>query len=118
MQAPLKGVRVLDLSRLIPGPFCTLVLSDLGASVDKLEDPHVGDYMRVFPPTKRGLSGRFIALNRDKRARASTSSSRPGATRCSSSRAATTWWSRASARACSTSSASASRRCRSRTRGW
>jgi alpha-methylacyl-CoA racemase len=67
MNAPLKGVRVLDLSRLIPGPFCTLILSDLGASVDKLEDPHVGDYLRVFPPAKRGLSGRFNALNRDKR---------------------------------------------------
>ncbi|MFI5289386.1 MAG: CoA transferase, partial [Polyangia bacterium] len=36
---PLTGLRVLDLSRLIPGPFCTLVLSDLGASIDKLEDP-------------------------------------------------------------------------------
>jgi crotonobetainyl-CoA:carnitine CoA-transferase CaiB-like acyl-CoA transferase len=60
-------VRVLDLSRLIPGPFCTLILSDLGASVDKLEDPHVGDYMRVFPPMKRGLAGRFNAINRDKR---------------------------------------------------
>jgi crotonobetainyl-CoA:carnitine CoA-transferase CaiB-like acyl-CoA transferase len=67
MHAPLRGVRVLDLSRLIPGPFCTLILSDLGASVDKLEDPHVGDYLRVFPPAKRGLSGRFNALNRDKR---------------------------------------------------
>jgi crotonobetainyl-CoA:carnitine CoA-transferase CaiB-like acyl-CoA transferase len=65
--APLKGLRVLDLSRLIPGPFCTLILSDLGASIDKVEDPHVGDYLRVFPPLKNGLSGRFIALNRDKR---------------------------------------------------
>ena len=46
---PLEGVRVLDLSRLIPGPFCTLILSDLGASVDKLEDPHAGDYLRIFP---------------------------------------------------------------------
>src|SRR5262245_52719002 len=64
---PLAGVRVLDLSRLIPGPFCTLILSDLGASIDKLEDPHVGDYMRMFPPHKNGLSGRFNALNRDKR---------------------------------------------------
>ncbi len=64
---PLEGVRVLDLSRLLPGPFCTLVLSDLGASVDKVEDPHVGDYLRVFPPLKNGLSGRFNALNRDKR---------------------------------------------------
>src|SRR6185503_17665644 len=64
---PLAGLRVLDLSRLIPGPFCTLVLSDLGASIDKLEDPHVGDYLRMFPPHKRGQSGRFNALNRDKR---------------------------------------------------
>ena len=67
MDAPLKGVRVLDLSRLLPGPFCTLILSDLGASVDKLEDPHVGDYLRMFPPQKKGQSGRFNALNRDKR---------------------------------------------------
>ncbi len=66
-ELPLAGVRVLDLSRLLPGPFCTLILSDLGASVDKLEDPHVGDYLRVFPPLKNGLSGRFNALNRDKR---------------------------------------------------
>src|SRR5437667_7849492 len=64
---PLHDVRVLDLSRLLPGPFCTLILSDLGASVDKLEDPHVGDYLRMFPPQKNGLSGRFNALNRDKR---------------------------------------------------
>jgi crotonobetainyl-CoA:carnitine CoA-transferase CaiB-like acyl-CoA transferase len=64
---PLEGLRVLDLSRLLPGPFCTLILSDLGASVDKLEDPHVGDYLRLFPPLKNGLSGRFNAINRDKR---------------------------------------------------
>lgn len=72
---PLEGVRVLDLSRLLPGPFCTLVLSDLGATVDKVEDPHVGDYMRLFPPLvnvkARGqsipMSGRFAAINRDKR---------------------------------------------------
>lgn len=65
--APLADVRVLDLSRLLPGPFCTLILSDLGAAVDKLEDPHVGDYLRLFPPLRGGLSGRFLALNRDKR---------------------------------------------------
>ena len=64
---PLTHLRVLDLSRLLPGPYCTLILSDLGARVDKLEDPHVGDYLRVFPPTKRGLSGRYNAINRDKR---------------------------------------------------
>jgi crotonobetainyl-CoA:carnitine CoA-transferase CaiB-like acyl-CoA transferase len=70
---PLSGVRVLDLSRLLPGPFATLVLSDLGAQVDKVEDPHVGDYLRLMPPLgpstgeDPGLSGRFVALNRDKR---------------------------------------------------
>ena len=64
---PLDGLRVLDLSRLLPGPFCTLILSDLGARVDKLEDPHAGDYLRLIYPSKDGLSGRFIAINRDKR---------------------------------------------------
>src|SRR6185503_8626905 len=68
--APLRDLRVLDLSRLLPGPYCTLILSDLGARVDKLEDPHVGDYLRVLSlgaPAPGGLSGRFVALNRDKR---------------------------------------------------
>ena len=72
---PLDGVRVLDLSRLLPGPFCSLILSDLGAQVDKVEDPHVGDYMRHFPPvvsvgSDEGawqVSTRFAAINRDKR---------------------------------------------------
>jgi crotonobetainyl-CoA:carnitine CoA-transferase CaiB-like acyl-CoA transferase len=64
---PLGELRVLDLSRLLPGPFCTLILSDLGAAVDKLEDPGLGDYLRMIPPTRGGLSGRFAALNRDKR---------------------------------------------------
>lgn len=73
MSRPLDGIRVLDLSRLLPGPFCTLVLSDLGASVDKVEDPHVGDYLRFMPPVfpaggaASGLSGRYAAINRDKR---------------------------------------------------
>ena len=67
LDRPLRDLRVLDLSRLLPGPFCTLILSDLGARVDKVEDPHLGDYLRLFPPTRRGLSGRFIAINRDKR---------------------------------------------------
>jgi crotonobetainyl-CoA:carnitine CoA-transferase CaiB-like acyl-CoA transferase len=66
-QRPLNGVRVLDLSRLLPGPFCSLILSDLGAEVVKLEDPRVGDYLRAIGPRKRGLSGAFYALNRGKR---------------------------------------------------
>lgn len=69
---PLAGIKVLDLSRLLPGPFASLVLGDLGASVDKLEDPSGGDYLRVMPPLVEGggaepTSSVFLALNRNKR---------------------------------------------------
>src|SRR5215467_1666680 len=64
---PLEGIRVLDLSRLLPGPFLTMILADMGADVVKVEDPRVGDYMRAIPPSKGGLSGRFLAVNRGKR---------------------------------------------------
>lgn len=64
---PLTGTRVLDLSRLIPGPFATLVLADLGASVDKIEDTAGGDYLRHFPPHLGGQSAAFQMLNRGKR---------------------------------------------------
>ena len=63
----LTGIRVLDLSRLLPGPFLTMVLADMGADVVKVEDPKIGDYMRQFPPAKGGISGRFLAVNRGKR---------------------------------------------------
>src|SRR5512136_491631 len=64
---PLTGVRVLDLSRLLPGPYATLVLADLGAEVVKLEDPRGGDYLRWMPPMAGEQSGWFHALNRNKR---------------------------------------------------
>jgi alpha-methylacyl-CoA racemase len=63
----LRGIRVLDLSRLLPGPYLTMVLADMGADVIKVEDPKLGDYLRAFPPGKGGLSGRFLAINRGKR---------------------------------------------------
>ena len=63
----LRGIRVLDLSRLLPGPFLTMVLADMGADVVKVEDPRVGDYLRALPPAKGGMSGRFLAVNRGKR---------------------------------------------------
>lgn len=66
--APLAGVRVLDLSRLLPGPFATLVLADLGAQVDKLEPPGVGDRVRQVPPfDDEGESVAFRMLHRGKR---------------------------------------------------
>jgi alpha-methylacyl-CoA racemase len=64
---PLQGVRVLDLSRLLPGPFATLVLADLGADVVKLEEPKGGDYLRWMPPLAGEQSGYFHAINRNKR---------------------------------------------------
>jgi alpha-methylacyl-CoA racemase len=65
--AALTGVRVLDLTRLLPGPFATLVLADLGAQVDKLEDTGAGDYVRHASPQAGGMSTTFHALNRGKR---------------------------------------------------
>ena len=64
---PLAGIRVLDLSRLLPGPYASLVLADLGADVVKVEDRGGGDYLRWMPPLAGEQSGAFHALNRNKR---------------------------------------------------
>jgi alpha-methylacyl-CoA racemase len=64
---PLHGVRILDLTRLLPGPFGSLVLGDLGAQVDKIEDAGGGDYLRYMQPQKGGTCVGFAALNRGKR---------------------------------------------------
>lgn len=64
---PLSGLKVLDLSRLLPGPYATLVLADLGAAVDKVEDPQGGDYIRQMPPHVGDDSALFYGLNRNKR---------------------------------------------------
>jgi alpha-methylacyl-CoA racemase len=67
MALPLHGLSVLDLSRLLPGPFATMVLADLGADVVKVETPHGGDWLRDLPPLAGAASGPFHALNRGKR---------------------------------------------------
>src|SRR5689334_21701461 len=72
MSLPLEGVRVLDLSRLLPGGFCSLLLADFGAEVLKVEDTGMGDYIRWSPPYYEGAeessrSALFLALNRNKR---------------------------------------------------
>jgi crotonobetainyl-CoA:carnitine CoA-transferase CaiB-like acyl-CoA transferase len=64
---PLSGLRVLDLSRLLPGPFCSLLLADLGADVIKVEDPNGGDYVRWSPPMHGEYSALYYTLNRNKR---------------------------------------------------
>ncbi len=63
----LEGLKVLDLSRLLPGPYASLLLADLGAQVDKVEDPQGGDYLRQMPPHAGDESALFSALNRNKR---------------------------------------------------
>ena len=63
----LEGIRVLDLSRLLPGPWCSMVLADLGADVIKVEEPNIGDYIRWFPPRLGDQSAMFVNLNRNKR---------------------------------------------------
>jgi crotonobetainyl-CoA:carnitine CoA-transferase CaiB-like acyl-CoA transferase len=68
----LEGIRVLDLSRLLPGGFCSLLLADFGADVLKVEDTGLGDYIRWSPPYYEGVedsakSALFLALNRNKR---------------------------------------------------
>jgi crotonobetainyl-CoA:carnitine CoA-transferase CaiB-like acyl-CoA transferase len=72
MSLPLEGIRVLDLSRLLPGGFCSLLLADFGAEVLKVEDTGQGDYIRWAPPYYDGAedsakSAMFLSLNRNKR---------------------------------------------------
>ncbi|MDQ3741584.1 MAG: CoA transferase, partial [Actinomycetota bacterium] len=71
MSLPLEGLRVLDLSRLLPGGFCSLLLADFGADVLKVEDTGMGDYIRWSPPVYEGAeqsagSALFLSLNRNK----------------------------------------------------
>jgi crotonobetainyl-CoA:carnitine CoA-transferase CaiB-like acyl-CoA transferase len=64
---PLDGIRVLDLTWVYAGPFATMMLSDLGADVIKVEGPPFGDWTRVVPPLENGHSGYFYMLNRRKK---------------------------------------------------
>lgn len=64
---PLEGIRILDLTWVYAGPFTTMLLSDLGAEVIKVEGPPFGDYTRIIPPLRKGWSGYFYMLNRGKK---------------------------------------------------
>src|SRR2546428_13058666 len=68
MALPLEGLRVIDLTQDFAGPFCTMILSDLGAEVIKVEKPGSGDETRSWGPLfVKGLSYYFLSLNRGKR---------------------------------------------------
>jgi crotonobetainyl-CoA:carnitine CoA-transferase CaiB-like acyl-CoA transferase len=62
----LDGVRVIDVTRLLPGGYCSMLLSDFGAEVIKVEQPGLGDYMRATPPTRDGRSPVHSGVNRNK----------------------------------------------------
>ena len=64
---PLKDIRVLDLTRLIPGGYCTSILGDVGAEVVKVEEPNIGDYEREIQPFIGSTASRFLILNRNKK---------------------------------------------------
>ena len=67
-ESPLQGIRILDLTRVLAGPFCTMMLSDLGAEVIKVENPKTGDETRHFKsPGRDGESPYFMAVNRNKK---------------------------------------------------
>jgi crotonobetainyl-CoA:carnitine CoA-transferase CaiB-like acyl-CoA transferase len=63
----LEGIRILDLSRMLPGPYCSMMLADLGAEVIKVEEPSVGDPTRRSPPMVNGHSAPFNQVNRNKK---------------------------------------------------
>jgi crotonobetainyl-CoA:carnitine CoA-transferase CaiB-like acyl-CoA transferase len=72
MSLPLEGLKVLDLTRLLPGGFCSMLMADFGADVIKVEDTGLGDYVRWAPPFYDGVqmsagSALFLSLNRGKR---------------------------------------------------
>jgi len=63
----LSGLRVLDLTRLLPGPYCSMMLADLGAEVIKVEEVGRGDYIRQSPPIRKKESALYLSLNRNKK---------------------------------------------------
>lgn len=65
-RGPLADLRILDFTRVLAGPFATSMLSDLGATVVKVEDPKIGDISREAPPIVNGISSHFVNLNRGK----------------------------------------------------
>ena len=67
MPGPLHGIKVIDLTRVLAGPFCTMTLADLGAEIIKIEKPGTGDDSRAFGPHLHGESAYFMSINRGKK---------------------------------------------------
>ena len=67
VELPLQGLRVLDFTRVLAGPLCTMLLGDMGADVIKIEDPRHGDDTREWAPFVGGWSTYFLSVNRNKK---------------------------------------------------
>ena len=67
MPSALENIKVVDLTRTLAGPFCTMMLGDMGAAVIKIEEPVNGDEIRSWMPFWNGESTQFVTFNRDKR---------------------------------------------------
>ena len=67
MKGPLAGIKVFDLTRVLAGPYCTMMLGDMGADVIKIEEPTHGDDTRDWAPHRNGWSTFFLGLNRSKK---------------------------------------------------
>src|SRR5258708_9622110 len=67
VKTPLSGIRVLDVTRMAAGPFCAMILGDMGANVTKVEPYPKGDLLRGFGPFDHGEGAYFLSINRNKR---------------------------------------------------
>ena len=67
MSSALNNIKVVDLTRTLAGPFCTMMLADLGAEVIKIEEPNRGDETRMWTPFWNGESTQFVSFNRNKK---------------------------------------------------
>ena len=108
---PLTGLKVVDLTRVLAGPFCAMLLGDMGADVIKVEEPNAGDDARAWGPfVADGWSAYFLGVNRSKRSLALDLKARKAPMRCGACCKAPTCFSRTPGRVAWTSSASASTR--------
>ena len=67
MKSPLEGLVILDMTRFLSGPFCTMLLGDMGAEVIKIEPPEIGDDTRAWAPFIGGQGSYYLSANRNKK---------------------------------------------------
>jgi crotonobetainyl-CoA:carnitine CoA-transferase CaiB-like acyl-CoA transferase len=117
MPLPLEGIRVIELANFIAGPFCGMLLADMGADVVKVEPLGTGEMSRATPPLINGQSAGFMQMNRNKRSLALDLKAPAGARSCCGWRGGLMYCSRISAPARWSRSGSRPTSCERRTPG-